>query len=104
MTVQVRLFGELKGKAPKLDDSGYVGIVELPIGDIRTINDILIILKVDEMETSHIFLNHEYTELSSSVKDGDKVGIFPRDMALLYRWYFKGGIKRSYATGEKARK
>jgi molybdopterin converting factor small subunit len=102
--VQVRLFGTLKGKAPKLDDSGYVGIVELPIGDIGTINDILKILKVDEMETSHIFLNHEYTELSSSVKDGDKVGIFPRDMALLYRWYLKGGMKRSYATGEKARK
>ena len=41
----------------------------------------------------NIFLNGEISALDRTVKDGDRLGIFPDDMQLLYRQYFprKGG-------------
>ena len=41
----------------------------------------------------NIFLNGEVSALERTVKDGDRLGIFPDDMQLLYRQYFpkKGG-------------
>ena len=37
----------------------------------------------------NIFLNGEYSNLSRPVRDGDRLGIFPYDMQLLYKWHFK---------------
>ncbi len=37
----------------------------------------------------NIFLNGEYSGLDRSVKDGDRLGIFPDNMQLLYRQYFE---------------
>lgn len=37
---------------------------------------------------SNIFLNGEYSGLRRQVQDGDRLGIFPDDMQLLYKWYF----------------
>ena len=39
-------------------------------------------------DTSNIFLNGELSAPARSVSDGDRLGIFPDDMALLYSWYF----------------
>ncbi len=102
MSIQVRLFGSLKDRAQVLDESGYVGLSEID-ADVRTIRDILSVLGLEELEVSHTFLNFEYSDLDADVKDGDRVGIFPRDMALLYRWYLKGGMKKTYASGKTRR-
>ena len=37
----------------------------------------------------NIFLNGEYSGLTRKVKDGDRLGLFPDDMQLLYSWYFE---------------
>lgn len=37
---------------------------------------------------SNTFLNGEYSGLRRKVQDGDRLGIFPDDMQLLYKWYF----------------
>lgn len=37
---------------------------------------------------SNIFLNGKYSGLERPVKDGDRLGLFPNDIQLLYRWYF----------------
>jgi hypothetical protein len=37
---------------------------------------------------TNIFLNGELSGLGRKVIDGDRLGIFPDDMQLLYRWYF----------------
>jgi hypothetical protein len=37
---------------------------------------------------SAIFLNGEYSGIQRSVSDGDRIGLFPDNMALLYRQYF----------------
>jgi len=37
---------------------------------------------------SNVFLNGRYANLESPVHDGDRLGLFPDDMQLLYKWYF----------------
>ncbi len=37
----------------------------------------------------NVFLNGEYSGLDRPVNDRDRLGIFPDDMQLLYRQYFK---------------
>ena len=39
--------------------------------------------------SSTIFLNGEYSGLNRSVKDCDRLGLFPDNMILAYRQYFK---------------
>lgn len=38
---------------------------------------------------SNLFINGGYADLASPVCDGDRVGLFPSDMQLLYKWYFR---------------
>ena len=45
-------------------------------------------ISLDELGRN-IFLNGEYSGLKRPVKDNDRLGIFPDDMSLLYRQYFK---------------
>ncbi len=103
MSIEVRLFGELKRKAERLDDSGYVGKIEIGADDASTVEDILSFLDLEESDVSHMFVNFKYSDLDTAVREGDRVSIFPRDMALLYRWYFKGGLERSYKIGKTRR-
>ncbi|MFC2082461.1 MoaD/ThiS family protein [Candidatus Bipolaricaulota bacterium] len=37
---------------------------------------------------SNIFLNGRYATLESPIQRGDRLGLFPDDMQLLYKWYF----------------
>ena len=37
---------------------------------------------------SNIFVNGRYANLESPVQDNDRLGLFPDDMQLLYKWYF----------------
>lgn len=37
---------------------------------------------------SNIFVNGRYANLESLVQDNDRLGLFPDDMQLLYKWYF----------------
>ncbi|MGD0057061.1 MAG: hypothetical protein ABSB83_04295 [Methanomassiliicoccales archaeon] len=88
MAVKVKLFGILKDKAHALDGTGMVGIVEMDGGKVRNITDILRALDLKEDDVSHLFVNNDYSGLMRAVSDGDTVAIFPRNMALLYKWYF----------------
>ena len=44
-------------------------------------------IPLEEVGTN-IFLNGELSGLGRRVRDSDRLGIFPDDMQLLYRWYF----------------
>lgn len=39
---------------------------------------------IDLEETSNVFLNGKLSPPQRPVRDGDRLGVFPRDMALLY--------------------
>ncbi len=89
MTIKVVLYGELKERADEIDTkTKSIGTSQLDADGINKISDILSRLNIKQDEVSHIFLNRDYSALEREVQDGDRVALFPRDMALLYKWYF----------------
>ena len=89
MPINIKIFGDLKKKIdPTI--SGTLSLkLELDDQEISWVSDILKKYNIGEHEVSHIFVNGIYAGLKKKVKSGDKVSLFPRNMALLYKWYFK---------------
>jgi hypothetical protein len=86
-TVEVRLFGALAerfGPSSAFQPAGRLVVVD----DTTCIGDILRGLGIAPEDVRHLFLNGQYSAVSRRVKPGDRLGIFGRDMALLYRQYF----------------
>ena len=63
--------------------------VTLETSDTMRVSDILEHFQIPKEETSHIFVNGVYSGFRKKVQDGDLVSLFPKNMALLYKWYFK---------------
>jgi hypothetical protein len=38
---------------------------------------------------ANVFVNGRYADLATPVEDGARIGLFPDDMQLLYKWYFR---------------
>jgi len=89
MPIDLKLFGDLRKKAdPKV--SGTLPLrIKINDSDITWITDILRKLNIEDNEVSHIFVNGRYAGLKKKVINSDKVSLFPRNMGLLYKWYFK---------------
>lgn len=89
MAILVKFFGDLAKKVSQKETS-----IESPFSlkietqGIEYIADILKKYSIEKSETSHIFVNGVYAGFRKRVKDGDRVGIFPKNMGLLYKWYF----------------
>ena len=89
MPILVKIFGELRDKVKGQTIIGNNPLnIHLNSEDMERISDILNFFSIKEEETSHIFVNGVYSGFKKKVKDGDRVGIFPRKMGLLYKWYF----------------
>ena len=87
--IEVHLYGKLRRFAEDPDPtSDTIVQAEAVPGD--TIGRILerIGISLDEVG-SNVFLNGEYSGLNRPVKPGDRLGVFPDDMQLLYKWYFR---------------
>jgi len=86
--IGVHLYGKLRRFTDNQDPTRD-SIVYVPVGEGDTIEDIVRRIGIPyEALGSNIFLNGEYSALDRKVKDGDRLGVFPNDMQLLYRWYF----------------
>lgn len=87
--IEVRLYGKLRRFTDNLDPTRD-SITYVPIEKRDTIEDIIkrVGIPLEEIG-SNIFLNGEYSALARKVKAGDRLGVFPSDMTLLYKWYFK---------------
>ena len=87
--LEVHLYGKLR-RFTDNQDPARDSIVYVPVKDGDTIKDITQRIGIPPEELgSNIFLNGEYSALERRVTDGDRLGIFPDDMKLLYKWYFK---------------
>ena len=86
--MEIHLYGKLRRFAPNKGVS-QDSVIELLVEDGDSIESVLRHIGIDHKETSNIFLNGELSTLSRRVKDTDRLGVFPRDMALLYKQYFK---------------
>jgi len=85
--IEVHLYGKLRHYAPNPDpreDS-----ILLVTADGKTIAQIVEEIGIDKRDLgANIFLNGEYSDLGRVLHSGDRVGLFPDDMQLLYKWYF----------------
>ena len=86
--IEVHLYGKLRCFTDNQDPTRD-SIVSLPVKKGDTIEGITRRLGIPPEEIGvNIFLNGEYSSLERKVRDGDRLGIFPDDMQLLYKWYF----------------
>ena len=86
--IEVHLYGKLR-RFTDNQDPAKDSIVNVPVKQGDTIEDIIrhIGMPLEEIG-NNIFLNGEYSALERQVNDGDRLGIFPDNMQLLYKWYF----------------
>jgi molybdopterin converting factor small subunit len=86
--VEVHLYGKLRRFAQDRSATGE-SIVRVTAGEGDTIEDVLSKLGVAREELGrNIFLNGQLSALTREVHEGDRLGLFPNDMSLLYRQYF----------------
>ncbi len=87
--IEIHLYGKLR-RFSDSSDPRRESIIYVPLEEGDTIRDVIerIGIPLDELGLN-IFLNGEYSNLSRPVRDGDRLGIFPDDMQLLYKWHFK---------------
>ncbi len=88
-SAEVHLYGKLRGVVG-CQDTAADCVAWVPVKEGKTtIADVLAKLNIPLEQTSNIFLNGELSVPLRRVQPGDRVGVFPNNMALLYRWYFK---------------
>lgn len=92
--VEVHLYGKLRRFAADRDPTAD-SIVYISAAKGETIKDILQKIGIPQEDLgTNIFLNGEYSSLMRQVRSGDRLGVFPDNMQLLYKWYFhKAGDK-----------
>jgi len=89
MPIDLKLFGDLRKKVdPKV--SGTLPLrLKIDDPEITWVADILRKFMIEENEVSHIFVNGRYAGLRKKIQNRDTVALFPKNMGLLYKWYFK---------------
>jgi len=85
--INVYLYGKLRGLATHRTSQGE-HIAYVPCWEGDRIRDIVARLNLKPDELSHLFLNGVYSGPACRVKPGDRLGLFAKDMHLLYRQYF----------------
>ena len=91
LVIEVHLYGKLRrfAESEAATSQSVVCVEALPGDTVQSLVDRLGI-SLDELGSSK-FLNGRYADLETTVKDGDRLGLFPDDMQLLYKWYFAPG-------------
>jgi molybdopterin converting factor small subunit len=83
--IEVHLYGHLRRFAANAAvNTESIAQVAWHKGD--TVADVLTRLGVDHAQVSNIFINgtYHYRAREMRLNDGDRLGIFPRNMCLLY--------------------
>lgn len=85
--IEIHLYGKLRRYAANTDPRAD-SILQVA-GDGKTIAQIVEEIGIDKRDLgANIFVNGEYSDLGRVLHSGDRVGLFPDDMQLLYKWYF----------------
>jgi hypothetical protein len=91
--IDIHLYGKLR-RFSRDSNPRRESVLPMEVKGGETIADIIMRIGIPPEELGrNIFLNGEISALERTVKDCDRLGIFPDDMQLLYRQYFpvKGG-------------
>jgi len=86
--IEVHLYGKLRRFAEQTD-SRSASIVRIPSVEGDTLLKLIHRIGIPQKDLgANLFVNGRYAALECAVADGDRVGLFPDDMQLLYKWYF----------------
>ena len=85
MSILIKLYGNLSEKVKNAElEKGFPFTLNVEGNEIYTVLDILDKFNIEDKEISHIFVNGKYCGPGKEVRDGDRVGLFPKKMALMF--------------------
>jgi hypothetical protein len=86
--IEVHLYGKLRRFCPDraANADSILRIPRIPGDKVSSV--VARIGIPTEALGSNLFVNGTYADLESSVPEGARLGLFPDDMQLLYKWYF----------------
>jgi len=86
--IEIHLYGRLRRFAADSSPTA-ASTAEIPWEPGDTVQTITDRLAIPHGELgSNIFLNGRMAILETPIQDDDRLGLFPVDMQLLYKWYF----------------
>ena len=65
-------------------EKGLPVTLKIEESNVHIVNDIVDKFAIREDELSHIFVNGKYCGIGKEVREGDRVGLFPKNMALMF--------------------
>ncbi len=88
MKLDIHLYGRLR-RFTDNPNPGKPSVVVIDVPGGTTIREALEKAGVptDEVGTN-IFLNGRYSSMDRAIEEGGRLGVFPDDMSLLYKWHF----------------
>jgi len=87
--IEIHLYGKLRRFARNADPRAE-SIVTVPHCRVDTVGSVVDRLSVPRSDLGrNLFVNGRYADLETPIVDGDRIGLFPDDMQLLYKWYFR---------------
>ncbi len=85
MAITVKLYGDLREKLKQEGfERGLPSTLSIKNNKMDTVFDILEKLKINQSEISHIFVNGKYCGPGKTIGEGDRIGLFPKRMALMF--------------------
>ncbi len=85
MAITVKLYGDLREKLKQEGfERGLPSTLSIKNNKMGTVFDILEKLKINQSEISHIFVNGKYCGPGKTIGEGDRIGLFPKRMALMF--------------------
>lgn len=83
MSIHVKLYGQLKDKLKEQSyNAGTPSTTYFKDNEINVVLDILKKFNIDGSEIGQVFVNGKYCGLGKQLKEGDRIGLFPKNMAL----------------------
>ena len=85
MSILIKLYGKLRENVKDVDlKKGLPVTFNVDDKDVHFVYNIIEKFGILEDELSHIFVNGKFCGIEKEIRDGDRVGLFPKNMALIF--------------------
>ena len=85
MPILIKLYGKLGENLKNVDlEKGLPVTFNIEESDVHFVHEIVEKFAISEDNLSHIFVNGKYCGIGKNIRDGDRVGMFPKNMALMF--------------------
>jgi len=93
MSILIKLYGKLRENVKDVDlKKGLPVTFNVDDKDVQNVYNLIEKFAIREDELSHIFVNGKYSGIGKEIRDGDRVGLFPKNMGLIFvEIPFEGG-------------